>query len=147
MRSLLVFGALLLYRKILVLDPHDFWAWLCSSRSRIICFSCFWEFAAIPLPPVFLPLTPRQTDLYKYDFLVAYKAFLILNSRNLGGDPIAQWFTFVFTVYSHLYSQSMHICNLPKAHIFSSSRSVCSCYLGLCGITQQQQIGLLTEQK
>lgn len=55
--------------------------------------------------------------------LVAYKSFSILNSRRLGEDPIGT-----------VVPMSFHICNSPKAEIFSSSCSIC-CYLGLCDVT------------
>lgn len=96
----------------------------------MICF-CSREVTAVPTPSIFLPLKPRQTDLHKHNSLEAYRSCMYKICRVLENHIcIAQQ---EVRRGSHRYSgsPSIHICNLPKAQIFSSSCSVFCCYLGL----------------
>ena len=96
-------GALLFYCTTLVLDPHDFGHDCVFSRTWIIYSSHFWELATIPLPPISLPLKPRQTDLTNQQ------------EPRRGSQRT-------------VVPMSIHICNVPKAQIFSSTCSIYYCY-------------------
>lgn len=75
------------------------------NRTQIICSFHLWEFEAVPLRPISLPLKPRQTDL-----------------TNQQESKRSQ---------RTVVPMSIHICNVPKAQIFSSSCSIYYCSLGL----------------
>lgn len=122
--SLFVFGALLPYCKIRVLGPHDFWEWMFSTEQEWAtspASGSLQQFPCLPSPCHENLDRPIYTNMIS---LVAYKSFSILNSRRLGEDPIGT-----------VVLMSIHICNLPKAEIFSSSCSIYYCYLGLCDVT------------